>query len=300
MRGAVVTTTTAWRWQATGTTWQIHHTGGVDEALAGRAAEAVARDEARWSRFITTSEVSRVTAGAGSPVQVDGDTLDLVEAACRWQRVSGGLFNPLVGRALAAWGYAESLSARPAGLDASPQPAAVEGEPVVDREAGTVVIPVGTALDLGGIGKAWIAARIAALVRCSCDDPQLLVDAGGDMTAARGDHQVTVERPGHPDDEPLGTVLLRQGAGVATSGDGRRHWRNGDGGRAHHLIDPSTGAPGAPAHATVVADDVVAADVLAKVLALRPQLIAQLAEPAIVITDDRVDATPAWSGVCAA
>ncbi|HYW29442.1 MAG TPA: FAD:protein FMN transferase [Gaiellales bacterium] len=299
MQTAAVTTTTAWRWQATGTTWQIHHTGGVDEALAGWAAEAVARDEARWSRFVATSEVSRVTASAGSPVPVDADTLDLVEAACRWQRVTGGLFNPLVGRALAAWGYAESLSTRPAGLAASPQASAVEGEPVVDRAAGTVAIPVGTALDLGGIGKAWIAARVAALVRSSCDDPQLLVDAGGDMTAARGDHRVTVERPGDPDGEPLARVLLREGTGVATSGDSRRHWRNGDGGRAHHLIDPATGAPGAPAHATVVADDVVAADVLAKVLALRPQLIVQLAEPAIVITDGCVDATPAWSEVCA-
>src|SRR5207302_10865216 len=73
MQTAAVTTTTAWRWQATGTTWQIHHTGGVDEALAGWAAEAVARDEARWSRFIPTSEVSRVTASAGSPVPVDAD-----------------------------------------------------------------------------------------------------------------------------------------------------------------------------------------------------------------------------------
>jgi thiamine biosynthesis lipoprotein len=300
MLPAALTTTTAWRWQATGTTWQIHHTGGVDETLAGWAAEAVARDEARWSRFVPTSQVRRITATAGSPVPVDEDTLGLVEAACRWHRVTGGLFNPLVGRALAEWGYAESLSTRPPGRDRSPRPAAVVGEPVVDRAAGTVAIPSGTALDLGGIGKAWIAARVAALVRSSCDDPLLLVDAGGDMTAARGDHQVTVERPGDPDGEPLATLLLREGAGVATSGHGRRHWRNGDGERAHHLIDPATGAPGARAHATVVADDVVAADVLAKVLALRPELIGQLGEPAIVMRDGRVDATPAWAEVCAA
>ena len=300
MPAAAMMTTTAWRWRATGTTWQIHHTGAVSEALAGRAAAAVAADEARWSRFRPTSEVSRITGGAGSPVAVDDETLALVEAACRWQEATGGLFSPLVGGALAEWGYAESLGVRPAGREASPRSFPVDGMPAVDRPAGTVAIPHGTALDLGGIAKAWIASRIAALLRRSCDDPRLLVDAGGDMTAARGDHRVLVERPGHPDGEPVAAVLLREGSGVATSGFGRRQWRNGDGVPAHHLIDPETGAPGVPAHATVVADDIVAADVLAKVLALRPDLIAQLAEPAIVFRADGVKETAAWSEVLAA
>jgi FAD:protein FMN transferase len=303
MRGtsptSTIMTTTAWRWRATGTTWQIHHTGGVDDRLAARCAEAVAADEARWSRFLPSSEVSRITAGAGSQVHVDDDTLDLVEAACMWQRMSGGVFSPLVGRPLAEWGYAESLAARRPGSEASPASSPVDGEPTVDRTARTVTIPRGTALDLGGIAKAWIANRLAALLQRSSGDPLLLVDAGGDMAAVRGDHRIAVERPGDPGGEPVAVVALREGAGVATSGDGRRHWRNGDGRAAHHLIDPATGAPAAPAHATVVARDIVAADVLAKVLALRPRLIGQLAEPAIVVTDDRVHVTPAWSEVAA-
>jgi FAD:protein FMN transferase len=293
-------TTTAWRWQATGTTWQIHHSGGVETALALQAAEAVATDEARWSRFLPGSEVSRITAHAGSPVRVGFETLDLVEAACEWQQASGGLFSPLVGRALAAWGYAESLRTRPAGCDTSPLPSPVSGEAVVDRITRTVTIPTGTALDLGGIGKAWIARRLAALLAQECDDPLLLVDAGGDMTAVRGEHRVAVERPGEPLGEPLATISLREGAGVATSGDGRRRWKNGDGHVAHHLIDPVTGAPAPPAHATVVAEDVVAADVLAKLLVLRPELADSLAEPALLITDGIERRTPAWEEVLVA
>lgn len=293
-------TTTAWRWPATGTTWQIHHSGGVDQALAMRAADAVAVDEARWSRFRPGSEVSRITAGAGMPVRVGFETLDLVEAACHWQRASGGLFSPLVGRALAAWGYGESLRSRPAGREASPVPSPVGGEPVVDRATRTVTIPEGAALDLGGIGKAWIARRLAALLAGSCDDPLLLIDAGGDMMAVRGEHRVAVERPGDPAGEPLATVRVGEGAGIATSGDGRRRWRNGDGRIAHHLIDPVTGAPASPAHATVVADDVVAADVLAKVLVLRPGLAELLAEPALVISGGVERSTPAWSEVLVA
>jgi len=300
MSAAAPRTSTAWRWRATGTTWQIHHSGGVDEALAGRASQAVAADEARWSRFLPSSEVSAITAGAGSPVRVEASTLHLVEAACWWQRATGGVFSPLVGGVLADWGYARSLDVAAPGCDESPAPLPIVGTPVVDRSAGTVTIPHGTALDLGGIGKAWIAARVAGLLGRSCQDPLLLVDAGGDMAAVRGDHRVAVERPGEAAGEPVGTVVLPEGAGVATSGYGRRRWRNGDGCDVHHLIDPTTGAPGAPVHATVVADDIVAADVLAKVLALRPELIGRLAEAAIVITGDRMRATPAWSEVLAA
>ena len=73
--------------------------------------------------------------------------------------------------------------------------------------------------------------------------------------------------------------MIGAGQGVATSGYGRRHWRNGDGRLAHHLIDPATGAPGRLAHATVVSDDPVAADVLAKVLALRPDRITKMPRP---------------------
>jgi thiamine biosynthesis lipoprotein len=129
----------------------------------------------------------------------------------------------------------------------------------------------------------------------------VIVDAGGDLVAARGDHVVTVEdpewqwAPGAP--LVLAHVDVRCGQGIATSGFGRRRWRNGDGRRAHHLIDPATGEPGPLAHATVVADDPVAADVLAKALALRPDRVEAMREAALVVVDGRVRTTPAWDAV---
>jgi thiamine biosynthesis lipoprotein len=77
---ASTATTAAWEWRATGTTWRIHHTGGVEVALAATIAQAVERDEARWSRFRPDSEVARINASAGRAVQVSPATLDLVDA----------------------------------------------------------------------------------------------------------------------------------------------------------------------------------------------------------------------------
>jgi FAD:protein FMN transferase len=294
-------TTAAWEWRATGTTWRIHHGGGVTAAVARAAAAAVERDEARWSRFRPTSEVSRINASAGVPVHVSEDTLQILEACITWAARTDGLFQPLVGGALIAWGYRRSLLDEAAFAPRSPRLGSLHGRIGLDLARGTARITRGTRLDLGGIAKSWIAARAAALVRARCDDPTMLVDAGGDLVAARGDHIVAVEPPG-PVDPCAGLpaaahVLVRAGQGVATSGYGRRRWRNGDGHEAHHLIDPRTGRPGPEAHATVVGDEPVAADGLVKVLALRPERLAVTREAAMVCAGGVVRTNARWGEV---
>jgi len=301
MSSATITpqTTAAWEWRATGTTWRIHHTGGVEAGLAATIAQAVERDEARWSRFRPDSEVAQINHSAGRPVQVSPPTLDLLDACVHWMRLTGGVFQPLVGGALVAWGYRRSLSDRNAYASASPDPRRLEGRPRVDRDRGTVQIPAGTRLDLGGIAKSWMAGRAASLARARCDDPAILVDAGGDLVAARGGHLISVEDPRDHAAPPLAQVRVGEGQGIATSGFGRRRWQNGDGRDAHHLIDPETGAPGPRTHATVLSDNPVAADVLAKVLTLRPGRIAAIEEAALVMVDGELMTTPAWDEVVA-
>jgi FAD:protein FMN transferase len=267
----------AWRWRAMGTTWHIHHTGGVTAGLVATVAETVEEDEERWSRFRRTSEVSLLNARAGQPVPVSGETLDILESCLYWTRVTGGAFQPLVGGALCDWGYADSLDAFPPGE--RPAPAAskpVSGAIRVDRTRGRATIPPGTMLDLGGIGKSWSAVRAAGVLADGTADPSLLLDAGGDIVAVRGEQLVVVDATGE-------RVLVPEGWGVATSGCDRRTWVTADGVPAHHLIDPETGMPGDRAYATVLASDPVAADVLATVLVLRPGLLARREEPCVRI-----------------
>ena len=288
----------AWRFRAMGTTWHLHHggqLGGDDAALAQRL---VAADEALLSRFQPASDVARVTAGAGRWVRVDPVTLEAIAAAAPLGAETHGAFTLLVGGPLAAWGYAHDLQTHPAGVAAAePQPLPPGARVEVDRAAGAVRIPAGTALDLGGIGKSFAAVRLGRRLAALHPGRPLLVDAGGDLAAVVGDHAVVV--PGEPEAglEEC-TVDVPEGWGVATSGPGRRAWTNGDGTRAHHLIDPHTGRPAAAARVTVVADDPVRADVLATALAIRPALASGRAEPIRVThPDGRVDATPAWREV---
>lgn len=287
--------TVAWEWSATGTRWRIHHGGTIGPATARRAAELVEADEARWSRFRPDSEVTRLTRAAGRSVRVSPETLALLAACVRWRRRSRGIFEPLVGRALTEWGYARSLANGRPGVTQQPAPRRVSGEIELDRSAGTARIPDGSELDVGGIAKGWMAARLGSWLARSTTDPTLLVDAGGDVLAIRGDHRVAVDHGGGT----IATLALWAGQAIATSGSSARSWINGDGTAAHHLIDPVTGAPATLGVASVVAADVVTADVLATVVAIDTTRIGRLRRPALVTRPDGCHSTAAWDALAA-
>ncbi len=290
----------AFAWQAMGTTWRLFHDGGLASSVADEVAAAVERDEQRWSRFRPSSELSHLNRCAGIPTTASPETVELLAVCDRFTRETDGLFAPLVGSALIAWGYEVSRDARAPGTATSPAPQPVRCDPLVfDAGRGIVEVPRGTLLDLGGIAKVWSCARAAALIGVLSDEPGLLVEAGGDLVAARGDHVVAIEDPRGPDHPPATHVVLREGEAICTSGWSRRHWTNGDGTDAHHLIDPATGRPAARRQATVISHEPARSEVFAKVLVLRPDRIATMPEAALVADADGVRTTEAWAAAVA-
>ena len=269
-----------------GADWRIHHAGGVDGALAQAVAEHVAADEALWSRFLTGSDVTRINRAAGRPVEVAAATFDLATMAADWTDRTDGLFQPLQGATLAAWGYRRGVGE---GAPRTPPPHGPSAARLVlDAERRTVAIPAGTALDLGGIGKSAAAVRAGALLAERSDDPALIIDAGGDLAIVRGDHPVGTA---------AGTVMARAGTGVATSSSERRQWTLGDGTVAHHLLDPRTGAPGPRGTAVVCDVDPIAADVLASCVVLEPALVGSLEAAVARVEDETITCSEAWRAV---
>ncbi len=267
-----------WEWRATGTIWRIHHSGHVSGDAAQRIAALVARYETLWSRFRPGSEVSRLNAAKGEPVAVSPETIALLAACQDWMRRTGGVFQPLVGRAVREWGYDVGSGRAPAGTECSPSGRPISGWVEIDPAAHTVRIPAGELIDLGGIAKGFIVDRCLAPLAESTDDASVLLDAGGELLAVRGAHAMAVVHNG----ALCGSVTLREGEATATSGFSAHRWVNGDGATAHHLIDPATGRPGARVHATVVAETATAADVRATFLALRPDEVDSAPAPALV------------------
>ncbi len=197
------------------------------------------------SRFRSDSELSLLNQHSGTWVQVSDTLLNAILAAQYAAKQTGGLYNPMVLPALVAAGYDRSFDVMDTDTDtpmlAAPNLPAWD-ELRVDLDAKAVFLPKEAAIDLGGIGKGWVAERIA---RWLAFFGPCLVDVGGDIVT-RG-HPVgqdgwAVQVTDPLDDETSILTLQLQDAAVATSGTTVRRWyRNGH--LRHHLIDPRTGDP---------------------------------------------------------
>ena len=250
-------------WAAMGTTARIVLTGPAGEAATATVRDRVAELEHRWSRFLPDSDISRINAGAGQPVPVHAETLELLEQARAWWQATGGLFDPTVLDALEAAGYdRDRFLGHGAVRVGRPAPGCAGLE--LDPEALTAMVPTGVRVDVGGIGKGRAVDLVAEEL---VHHPGGLVDLGGDLRAwgrSPGGDGWAIEVEDLRDGSPVALLGLQEGA-VATSSTLRRRWTDGAS-CAHHLIDPRTGRPGGGevVTVTVVAARTAPAEVLAK------------------------------------
>ncbi len=256
--------------------------------IATRAVRAIfEREERRFSRFRSESELSRVNARAGSWVSVSAPFAELVRVALdAWHRTDGR-FDPTLLGAVVAAGYDRDFDELIAGARAQLRPAAPGGRAADVRLDGTeLYLPEGVALDLGGIAKGWtVDLAVRAALRLGL--PWVLVNAGGDLriegAAPGGGVDVAVEDP--EIDGDVGWVALGVGA-LATSSVTRRSW----GPALHHLIDPATGAPsaGPVLQATVWASTCAEAEVSSKDAILEGEPYLDRAPALLVLRDGRI------------
>jgi FAD:protein FMN transferase len=173
-------------------------------------------------------------------------------------RLTGGDVDPTVGGSLTALGYDRDLVEVSAAGAVVPAPAPGWRCVELDEDRLRVRVAPGVGIDLGATAKAWTADHAAAAI-ASRTGSGCLVSIGGDIAvsgpAPRGGWRIRVEDvTRHPDDPPAGpsTVVTLRNGGLATSSTRARRWQR-DGLALHHLLDPRTGLPPAPAWRTVSA-----------------------------------------------
>ena len=233
----------------------VSEPGRLEAARAIADAELAAVDRA-CSRFRPDSELSGLNASSGAVTRVSELFAELIEAALRAARLTGGDVDPTCGQALAQIGYDRDFAlVRAAGLgdagEQRPRPARPAGRVPgwrsvrLDRARRLAQLENGAQLDLGATAKAWAADRCAELIAARTGSG-VLVSLGGDIAVAgpppadgwrvrvTDDHAAGPEAPGQ-------TVAIRSG-GLATSSTTVRAWAAG-GRQMHHIINPATGEP---------------------------------------------------------
>ncbi len=217
-------------------------------ALLNEIQEEVERLEAKLSRYLPTSEVSRINRLAGKePVLIDFEMLEILSLALDFHRRSEGAFDITVAPLMREWGfYARS------GRLLSPDRLRellerVGSDKIVLDEAHRTVrfLHPELEIDLGAIGKGYALRQVLELVRQAgviCG----LLSFGGSSIYALGD------RPGghgwtfgfrydNNPDSPPGEVTLRDQA-FSMSASTVRNFRWG--GKTYgHVLDPSSGNP---------------------------------------------------------
>jgi FAD:protein FMN transferase len=211
------------------------------ESIIAELRGVISGYEAKYSRYQTTSELSRInqTAGASHPTIVDVETAALLNYAEVLFQQSDGYFDITSGILRKIWDFKKKMiptqSQREALLP-------YVGWQKVRWNSPYLSLPAGMELDFGGIVKEYVADTVANICR-QHNIQHGLVNLGGDIHVI-GPHpsgkpwRVGIQHP-QKKSQALTYLEIFQGA-IATSGDYERGFF-ADGKRYSHLLNTFTG-----------------------------------------------------------
>jgi len=264
-----------------GSTWSVTIVPGPD-GLAAAGVDDLRRDVSAYldridvlmSTWNADSELSHFNRSSSlEPFPVSGETFEVLEWASRVTRETGGAFDITVGPLVDAWGFGTGDDVPPPTDDLVDRLRAHTGmdQLALDPEGPSVrKHHADVRGDVSALAPGYAADGIVGLLR-ERGFSDVLVDVGGELAASGHNEdgrpwRVAVELPEGSGRDAVAVVELSD-AGMATSGD-YRNYREVNGERVAHIIDPRTGRPIGHrlASATVVDRLAVRADALATAL----------------------------------
>ncbi|MBP7819682.1 FAD:protein FMN transferase [Candidatus Gracilibacteria bacterium] len=214
------------------------------------------RLEQAYSRFLPTSQLSRVNNNLGNWQQIDAEFLAMLRFAKSMHKATNGYFDITIKSILDALGYDANYSFAPKAklgqlgnfelalknpdwgdelhlIEDFPEILSIDPQQFLGYQC---FVKTSAELDLGGFGKGY---ALDLMVNLAHDFPNVLLDAGGDIYARGlgpdGEHwRIYLEDPNNPE-LALGLVQFEAASGgfLAASNPGKRNW-----GEAHHLVNP--------------------------------------------------------------
>lgn len=232
--------------------------------------------EAEFDVHKPLSQLGLVNQNAGiKPVKVSAEVFDVVEKCLEFAFLSDGTFNPAMGPVINLWGITGSNPRVPGEEEVEKALRSCDfGKVIMDRDAMTIYLEEGMALDLGAAVKGYACDEVTKIlvqekVKCA------VLDFGGNIVVfgQKPDGsawKVGIKNPAAPGGDPVKVLEIspeqvkKSGyVSIVTSGGYERYFEQ-DGKRYHHIFDSKTGYPSESnvSSATVVCSSSFMADVL--------------------------------------
>lgn len=244
----------------------LRDTNQDDTAAAfSEIGRLLARDHRTWHPW-EPSELTRLNDALahGQSRRVPPDLADMIRRAQQGFVQSDGLFNAAAGRVIASWGFhtsqypVQAAVPSPEQLQALVASRTAMNDVQVDDDGGVRTTNSTVSLDLNGLAEGYAAAQVRQLLQRH-HVRYALIYIGG-FVLAMGDNVGHAWHVGIGTGQGvLGTVELRDGEALSSSGDYQRHLVAAP--DQGHIIDIREGRPQrASVAASVISRDPVLAD----------------------------------------
>jgi thiamine biosynthesis lipoprotein len=264
-----------------------HDDRKVVDTASSRIPEVLNKIDAMMSTYKPDSELSRFNQHQSTePFKVSPEMIEIFQAARKVSDATNGAFDITVGPIVNAWGFGPEKKTTPPSDAEIAELLPRVGYKMVSIDAASSTLRKERPdiyCDLSGIAQGYAADKIAAMLD-ELGIANYMIDISGEFrTRGTNDSgqpwQIAIERPDAPE-RTAQLVVPLSNMSLATSGD-YRNYREENGVRFSHEIDPATGRPiqHKLASASIITDRCTLADAYATALmVLGPEKGPALAE----------------------
>lgn len=222
--------------------------------------------EKQISRTIPGSDISRINNANGSPTKVSPTTIELLEQAISYGKLTSGAFDVTIAPLSTLWDFKNNPGNVPSEAEISEALSHVDYKNIIIDEYTVTLKDPEASIDLGGIAKGYIADSLKTYLLKN-GVHSAIINLGGNIltigTKPDGSpFQIGIQRPFDKQEKTI-TSVSSINSSVVTSGSYERYFE-ADGNLYHHILDTTTGYPcdNGLLSVTILSEDSVVGDAL--------------------------------------
>lgn len=219
-----------------------------------------------FSRTVKDSDIYRINHAEGEPVEVQSETISLLETALSYCELSKGAFDITLAPVSDLWDFQNNPGIFPDSKMLQDSLQSVGYESILINGNTVQLTNPNTQIDLGGVAKGYIADQLKSYLEEN-EIKHALIDLGGNILTLGGkpddsEFNIAIQKPFDAQGTPITTIKTKNES-VVTSGIYQRYVEI-DGNIYHHILNPKTGYPyeNNLYSVTIIADSSTTADAL--------------------------------------